>query len=99
MRAAEAAAFASGCTAESLMDAAAAGIARAVAMFFPVPGRCLVFAGKGNNAGDAFLAAALLQSRGWVVDLRMAFAEHELGELPRKKLGALRASATQDEQH
>ena len=54
MRAAEEAAFARGVSAESLMDEAACGIARTVEKCFPRPGRCLVFAGKGNNAGDAF---------------------------------------------
>ncbi len=85
MRAAEEAAFARGSTAEALMDEAAAGIARAVTKFFSQPGRCLVFAGKGNNAGDAFAAAHLLEQHGWTIELRLAFPEEELGELARKK--------------
>ena len=63
MRAAENAAFDRGITAEALMDQAGAGIARAVSRFFPTPGRCVVFAGKGNNAGDALVAAEHLASR------------------------------------
>ncbi|MGI9086783.1 MAG: NAD(P)H-hydrate dehydratase [Chthoniobacterales bacterium] len=90
MRAAEDAAFAHGITAEALMDEAAEGIARAIQKFFPTPGRCVVFAGKGNNAGDALAAAALLQKSGWEIDLRTVFADEELGELPRKKLAQLK---------
>jgi len=86
MRAAEEAAFARGITAEALMDEAAAGIAQTVARFFPQPGRCVVWAGKGNNGGDALAAAAILQTRGWEIELRLAFPEEELGALPRKKL-------------
>ena len=74
------------------MDEAAFGIAAAVTKFFHVPGRCIVFAGKGNNAGDALAAAALLHERGWEIDLRLAFSESECGELPRKKFARLRAA-------
>ncbi len=73
MRATEEAAFARGVTAEALMDAAAAGIARTVSKFFPQVGRCLVFGGKGNNAGDALAAAEILERQGWAIDLRLAF--------------------------
>ncbi|MFN2474996.1 MAG: NAD(P)H-hydrate dehydratase [Chthoniobacterales bacterium] len=90
MRDAEAAAFAKGATPEALMDEAAAGIAAAVSMFFPAPGHCIVFAGKGNNGGDAFAAAELLQRGGWSIDLRLVYPEAALGELPRKKLASLR---------
>ena len=89
MRAAEEAAFARGVTAEVLMDAAAAGIARTVSKFFPQPGRCIVFAGKGNNAGDALAAAALLGELGWRIDLRLTSAGDDCGELARKKLANL----------
>ena len=90
MREAEAAAFARGISAEALMDQAGAGIARGVRQFFPRPGRCLVFAGKGHNAGDALVAAAHLQQAGWRIDLRLTFPEEECAELMRKKLAALR---------
>src|SRR4051795_7049809 len=89
MRAAEDAAFARGVTAEALMDEAAAGIVATIRRFFPQPGRCIVFAGKGNNAGDAFAAAALLHSLGWQINLRFAFPENQLGELAAKKFRAL----------
>src|SRR4051812_12230764 len=90
MRAAEEAAFARGITAEELMNEAAAGIARSVRQFFERPGRCLVFGGKGNNAGDAFATGEILHLAGWTVEVRLAFAEEELGELARKKLVSLR---------
>ncbi|MFN2507842.1 MAG: NAD(P)H-hydrate dehydratase [Chthoniobacterales bacterium] len=94
MRAAEEAAFARGVTAEVLMDEAAAGIARAVFSFFPTPARCIVFVGKGNNGGDAITAAGLLRSAGWAIELRLVFPEHELGELPRRKLREYGKAAT-----
>jgi NAD(P)H-hydrate epimerase len=90
MRAAENAAFKRGITAEQLMDQAGVGIARAVSQFFPIPGRCLVFAGKGNNAGDALVAAEHLARAGWQVETRLLFAEQDCGELMRKKLRSLR---------
>ncbi len=90
MRAVEKAAFDRGVTAEALMDQAGAGIARTVTRFFPKPGRCLVFAGKGNNAGDALVAAEHLSRNGWTVELRLSFAEEDCGDLMRKKLAAFR---------
>lgn len=93
MRAAEDAAFARGLTAEALMDQAAAGIAAAILKFFPTPGHCVVFAGKGNNAGDAFAAARHLQDRGWTIGQHLAFPENECGELARKKMPTLAANA------
>ena len=95
MRAAEDAAFARGVNAESLMDEAAGGIACSVGKFFPQPARCLVFAGKGNNGGDAFAAANILHSLGWQIDLRLAFSEEELGSLAAKKFHALRDALPQ----
>ena len=68
MRAAEEAAFARGIEVEALMDQAGAGVARAVQKFFPHPGTCIVYAGKGHNGGDALVAAECLQREGWKVD-------------------------------
>ncbi len=93
MRAAEEGAFARGITAEALMDEAAVGIARAVIQFFPRPAHCIVFAGKGNNAGDAFAAAHLLQEHGWTIEFRLAYPANELGDLARKKFRAGEARA------
>jgi len=75
MRAAEEAAFASGVEVESLMNKAGTGIAQAVRKFFQKPGRCIVFAGKGHNAGDALFAGQCLEQCGWKIEVRLAFNE------------------------
>src|SRR6266699_4537193 len=90
MRAAEKAAFARGVDAEALMDKAGAGIAQSVCKFFPNPGKCIVFAGKGHNAGDALVAAHCLRRRGWKIEVRLASKESDCSELMRKKLENLR---------
>jgi ADP-dependent NAD(P)H-hydrate dehydratase / NAD(P)H-hydrate epimerase len=89
MREAEQSAFARGVAVEALMDEAGAGIARAVAKFFPKPGTCIVFAGKGHNAGDALFAAECLKRAGWKIEIRLAFPEGDGSELMRKKLQSL----------
>jgi NAD(P)H-hydrate epimerase len=90
MRTAEEAAFARGIEVETLMDEAGAGVARAVQQFFPRPGVCIVYAGKGHNGGDALVAAGRLQREGWKVDVRLPFPESDYNELTGKKLAALR---------
>src|SRR5881396_3652211 len=90
MRAAEEAAFASGVEVEALMDKAGAGVARAITKFFPYPGACIVYTGKGHNAGDALVAAECLRRRGWKIEIRLAFKESDCSELMRKKLENLR---------
>jgi ADP-dependent NAD(P)H-hydrate dehydratase / NAD(P)H-hydrate epimerase len=94
MRAAEEAAFARGVEVEALMDQAGAGVARAVRKFFPNPGKCLVFAGKGHNGGDAFVAAEYLAGAGWKIDIHLAFPESECSKLTRKKFQAAREAET-----
>jgi ADP-dependent NAD(P)H-hydrate dehydratase / NAD(P)H-hydrate epimerase len=89
IRAAEEAAFASGVQVEALMNKAGAGVAQAVTKFFPKPGMCIVFAGKGHNAGDALFAAQCLQRCGWTVEVRLTFKEADCSELMRKKLADL----------
>jgi hydroxyethylthiazole kinase-like uncharacterized protein yjeF len=86
MRTAEESAFARGISAEDLMEYAGAGIAKAVTRFFPRAGQCIVVAGKGNNAGDAFVAARWLAQAGWKIERRLIFAPEEMGELAQKKL-------------
>jgi hydroxyethylthiazole kinase-like uncharacterized protein yjeF len=93
MRAAEQAAFASGAQVEALMDKAGAGVAHAVAKFFPKPGTCIVFAGKGHNAGDALVAAEHLRRLRWKIEVRLAFKQEDCSELMRKKLEHLRRRA------
>ena len=89
MRTAEETAFASGVSVEALMNKAGAGVAQAVTKFFRKPGRCIVFAGKGHNAGDALFAAQCLERRGWKIEVRLAFKEADCSELMRKKLADL----------
>src|SRR6478752_5025891 len=89
MRAVEQAAFASGVQVEALMNKAGAGVAQAVTKFFQTPGRCIVFAGKGHNAGDALFAAQCLEQRGWKIEARLAFKEADCSNLTRKKLADL----------
>jgi NAD(P)H-hydrate epimerase len=90
MRSAEEAAFARGVQVEALMDQAGAGIARAITNFFPHPGKCIVFTGKGNNAGDALVAAQCLRRLGWRIQVWLSFKEVDCSELMRKKLQSLR---------
>jgi len=90
MRDAENAAFAHGISAEHLMNQAGCGIATAIQQFFPHPGHCLVFSGKGNNGGDALVAAANLKRAGWHTDVHLSFPESEGSELLRKKITEFR---------
>src|SRR6266571_9447687 len=90
VRAAEEAAFASGVQVEALMNKAGAGVAQAVTKFFPKPGRCIVFAGKGHNAGDALVAAEHLRRLRWKIEVQLAFKQEDCSELMRKKLENLR---------
>ena len=76
------------------MNKAGAGVAQAVTKFFQKPGRCIVFAGKGHNAGDALFAAQCLEQRGWKIEVRLAFKEADCSDLMRKKLGDLRRPPT-----
>ncbi len=93
MRAAEEAAFARGLSAESLMDKAGAGLARVIKQFFPTPGKCLIFAGKGHNAGDAFVAARWLAQAGWEIESRLIYPESEWSVLTQKKFSELESTA------
>lgn len=106
MRAIEDAAFAAGdgTTPESLMEKVGAEITNPFRIGYP--SFVLVYAGKGNNAGDAFVAARRLfdylavpgnkpPSRfdpPFRVALRLAVAEPTLGSLAQKKLTELPAA-------
>ena len=89
MRAAEEVAFARGISAEVLMEEAGIGIAQAIVKFFPRGGECVIFAGKGHNAGDAFVAGRELAQAGWQIETRLIFPEKELSALTRKKFSEL----------
>ena len=90
MQTAEETAFASGVSVEALMNKAGAGVSQSVTKFFQKPGRCVVFAGKGHNAGDALFAAQCLERCGWKIEVRLAFNEADCSNLMRKKLNDLR---------
>jgi ADP-dependent NAD(P)H-hydrate dehydratase / NAD(P)H-hydrate epimerase len=66
MTAADQAAIAAGTPGIELMERAGVAVADAIcARFRPRP--TVVFAGPGNNGGDGYVAARVLQSRGWDV--------------------------------
>lgn len=89
MHDAERMAFASGATAESLMEIAGREAARLVCQFHPKPGRCLVFFGKGHNGGDALVAARYLAEAGWSIELEKFFPEASLAPLTAKQFGRI----------
>jgi len=83
------------------MQAAGAGVAAAIVRDFeeagelPAAARILVLAGKGNNAGDALIAArALLAGRpAATADVLFAFGSRKLGTLAAKAWRGLAESA------
>ena len=88
MRRAEEAAFARGVQAEDLMEQAGRGVAEIVRQFHRVPGLCMVFCGKGHNAGDALVAARYLASWGGPSTCDLRLGRHS-GPAHREKLDQL----------
>ena len=86
MKEVEANAFRGGVSAEALMEEAGLQIATAIQQFFPQPGVCAIYVGKGHNGGDALVAARHLAAAGWEVHRRHIFKREELAPLTRKKL-------------
>lgn len=64
-------AFAAGVNNEELMRKAGAGVAGRILAEERSPGICIVFAGKGNNGGDAFVAGLHLHAAGWQIWVRL----------------------------
>lgn len=85
MSAAEERLFATGTSAESLMDEAGRACALAIREFFPDPARVIVFCGKGNNGGDALVVARWLKRWGWDVAIHYSHGRDGLSALARKK--------------
>lgn len=85
----EEAAFARGVSAEALMDEAGRGIANVVRQFFPKPGLLVLYLGKGNNAGDALVAARELHKDGWRLVARLSGEPDQMKPLPQKHWHAL----------
>jgi len=86
---AEAAAFARDASAADLMESAGHQMAVMAAQFLPQPGRCLVFAGKGHNGGDVFVAARHLAALGWQIEVEKIFPDSELAPLTFAQLSKL----------
>ena len=78
----EEAAFARGVTAGALMETAGSGIAAAFLQFYPHPGHAVLYLGKGNNAGDALVAARYQLASGWSVHARLSCEPAEFKPLP-----------------
>ncbi len=89
MRECEDAAFAHGVNAAALMEEAGKGIAAVVRQFYPRAGSLVLFLGKGNNAGDALVAARELHADGWKLYARLSTAPESMKELPRQHFSAL----------
>ncbi|MDF1659352.1 MAG: NAD(P)H-hydrate dehydratase [Verrucomicrobiales bacterium] len=85
MAAAETRLFATGVSAESLMNEAGEKCSNAIRQFFPHPAEAEVFCGKGNNGGDALVIARWLKRWGWKVNVRYSHGRDELSELGLKK--------------
>ena len=89
MQQAEEDAFAAGASAAELMEAAGCGIAAAIRQFHSPPGTLVLYLGKGNNAGDALVAARELLTDGWRLLARLAVEPSAMKELPARHLAAL----------
>ena len=85
-------AFAAGRSAADLMEQAGAGMAEAIQQFFPRPGTAILFLGKGNNAGDALVAARHLLANGWQLAARLSAPPDLFKPLPRQHFDALGSS-------
>ncbi|MFN0126944.1 MAG: NAD(P)H-hydrate dehydratase [Verrucomicrobiales bacterium] len=90
MRALEAAAIAGGTTESALMENAGRGLARALLDLVPRPDTIIIFAGKGHNAGDAWVAARHWLDAGWPVAAIACFPHDEWRPLATEKWRSVR---------
>jgi len=91
MQQCEEAAFARGVSAAALMEEAGKGIADVVRQFAPRPGSLVLFLGKGNNAGDALVAARELIADGWKLHARLSCDPEAMKELPHRHFASIRS--------
>ena len=94
---AEKRAFASGASAEQLMEQVGQKMFEAATQFLPTPGTCIVAFGKGHNGGDALVCARFLSEAGWHVILTPAFSAELWAPLTRIKWNAAGRCQTIDE--
>lgn len=78
-------AIARGVDAWKLMEEAASQIAEALMANYPERGLCIVYAGKGNNGGDALAVARILALNGWEIWVRALTPPHEFRGLLLKE--------------
>ena len=91
MRELDARTIAAGTPVEVLMERAGAAVAEAAKRFLPATGprSALVFAGKGNNGGDAFVAARLLAASGCSTTVVLLCKREELRDAALRNLRKL----------
>ncbi len=89
MQQCEEAAFSRGVGAAALMEQAGCGIAAVVRQFAPRAGSLVLFLGKGNNAGDALVAARELIKDGWRLHARLCCDPETMKELPRRHFASI----------
>lgn len=75
---------------ETMMENAGIAALRVLTEGYGLPGRAVIFAGKGNNGGDGFVLARLLQQAGRQVCVVLADGEPET---PQSQLNERRARA------
>lgn len=70
------------------MERAGEGIAKVVSSLAPIGLKIFLLCGKGNNAGDAFVAGRYLEEYGFSVSALQVFPDDELKPLARKNAEA-----------
>ena len=90
----EALSFQEGASAEKYMSKAATNIAAGIEIFCAENGlknEVTLLAGKGNNAGDGFLALSILLKKGFLVTAYHFFSQDESSTLCKEKLEEYKA--------